>query len=336
MNERQIPYKLLAKYLSRQCTQAELEEINRWLNEDAEHPLLLEKLKRQWEAVRVDASAFVIPDKAAVWNKVQARIRDKAKQIPMYSRSLLIRVSSVAAVIALVLGFSLSFLLNDQKESWQASQFENVVMAPPGQKTQLVLPDGTLVWLNSGSRLSYNYQYSTQDRIVNLEGEAFFDVQKDTQYPFIVKTGAVDVKVHGTAFNVSAYADEEDIMVALLRGKVSLLSADSQQLLTYLSPDQIAMVSKNNLSCQVTPCDAEVESSWHHNLLKFDGTPAKEVWKKLERWYGVDITLSNVSPFQVYWFTIKTESLTELLKMINKITPIEYKLDGKEVTIKYK
>lgn len=336
MNERQIPYELLAKYLSRQCTQAELEEVNRWLNEDAEHPLLLEKLKRQWEAVQVDASVFVIPDKAAVWNKVQARIRDKAKQIPMYSRSLLIRVSSVAAAIALVLGFSLSFLLNDQKESWQASQFENVVMAPPGQKTQLVLPDGTLVWLNSGSRLSYNYQYSTQDRVVNLEGEAFFDVKKDTQYPFIVKTGAVDVKVHGTAFNVSAYTDEENVMVALLRGKVSLLSAADQHVLTYLSPDQIATVSKNNLSCQVESCDAEIESSWHHNLLKFDGIPADEVWKKLERWYGVDITLSNIDPSRAYWFTVKTESLTELLEMINKITPIEYKLNGKEVTIRYK
>ena len=316
MNERQIPYELLAKYLSRQCTQAELEEVNRWLNEDAEHPLLLEKLKRQWEAVQVDASVFVIPDKAAVWNKVQARIRDKAKQVPMYSRSLLIRVSSVAAFIALVLGFSLSFLLNGQKESWQASQFENVVMAPSGQKTQLVLPDGTLVWLNSGSRLSYNYQYSTKDRVVYLEGEAFFDVKKDTQYPFIVKAGAVDVKVHGTAFNVSAYADEDDIMVALLRGKVSLLSATDQKLLAYLSPDQEATVSKRSLSCRVESCDASIESSWHHNLLKFDGTPAKEVWKKLERWYGVDIALSNVSPSQAYWFTIKTESLTELLEMI--------------------
>lgn len=336
MNERQIPYELLAKYLSRQCTQAELEEVNRWLNEDAEHPLLLEKLKRQWEAVQVDASVFVIPDKAAVWNKVQARIRDKAKQIPMYSRSLLIRVSSVAAAIALVLGFSLSFLLNNQKEFWQASQFENVVMAPPGQKTQLVLPDGTLVWLNSGSRLSYNYQYSTQDRIVNLEGEAFFDVQKDTQYPFIVKTGAVDVKVHGTAFNVSAYADEEDIIVALLQGEVSLLSAADQKLLTYLSPDQEATVSKRSLLCRVESCDAEIEASWHHNLLKFDGASVVEVWKKLERWYGVDITLSNVDTSKAYWFTIKTESLTELLEMINKITPIEYKLNGKEVTIRYK
>ncbi|WP_293713657.1 FecR domain-containing protein [uncultured Parabacteroides sp.] len=336
MDEKQIPYELLAKYLSRQCTSTEREEIDRWLKEDSDHHILLEKLRRQWEGARIDTSAFVVPDKAAVWNNIQNRIQRKIKQVPMYSRSLLIRVSTVAAVIALVLGFSLSFLFNNQDESWQAAQFENVIMAPPGQKTQLVLPDGTLVWLNSGSRLSYNYQYSTRDRVVNLEGEAFFDVKKDTQYPFIVKAGEVDVKVHGTAFNVSAYADEENIMVALLRGKVSLLSAADQNVLTYLSPDQIATVSKMNLSCRVESCDAEIESSWHHNLLKFDGIPAGEVWKKLERWYGVDITLSNIDPSRVYWFTVKTESLTDLLEMINKITPIEYKLNGKEVTIRYK
>lgn len=336
MSEQQIPYNLLAKYLSGGCTPEEREEIGRWLDEAPEHQLLLEKLHQQWESAQIDTSTFVIPDKAKVWNKIQARIQNKVKQVPLYPRSLLIRVSSVAAVIALVLGFSLSFLWNGRKESWQASQFENVIIAPSGQKSQLLLPDGTLVWLNSGSRLSYNYQYGTHNRIVSLEGEAFFDVKKDTQHPFTVKAGAVDVKVHGTAFNISAYTEETNIMVALLRGKVSLLSAADQEILTYLSPNQIATVSKNDLSCSVTSCDAETESSWHHELLKFEGIPAKEVWKKLERWYGVDITLSNVSPSQVYWFTIKTESLTELLEMINRITPIEYKLNGKEVTIRYK
>ena len=336
MDKKQIPYELLAKYLSRQCTTEEQEQVIRWLDEEPGHHLLLDKLRKQWEAVRLDTSAYVIPDKKMVWGKIQDRIRYKVKQVPLYSRSLLIRVSSVAAVVALVLGFALSSLINTPEKSWQAAQFENVIIAPPGQKTQLVLPDGTLVWLNSGSRLSYNYQYSTDDRVVNLEGEAFIDVKKDTQYPFIVKAGEVDVKVHGTAFNVSTYADEENIMVALLRGKVSLLSATGQNLLTYLSPNQEAIVSKKNLSCRVESCDAEIEASWRHNLLKFDGAPVEEVWKKLERWYGVDITLSNVDTLKSYWFTIKTESLTELLEMINKISPIEYKLNGKEVTIRYK
>lgn len=336
MDGKQIPYELLAKYLSRQVTPAEQEQVRLWLAEDAAHPALLEKLRTQWEAVRMDTSGYVIPDKAMVWTKIQDRIRQKVKQVPLYPRSFLIRVSSIAALVALVLGFALSFLFDRQETSWQAAGLENVVMAPPGQKTQLVLPDGTEVWLNSGSRLSYNYQYSTRDRVVSLEGEAFFDVKKDTRYPFIVKAGAVDVKVHGTAFNVSAYADEENVMVSLLRGKVSLLSAAGQNLLTYLSPDQAATVSKKDLSCQVTDCDAEIEASWHLNLLKFEGVSSEKVWKKLGRWYGVDITLSNVNPSKAYWFTVKTESLTELLEMINRITPIEYKLNGEEVTVRYK
>lgn len=335
MDEQHIPYELLAKCFSRQCSPIEKEEAERWRKEKPEHEQVFSQLQEQWECIHRDRLADVIPDKSAVWKNIQREIHHQAKQIPLYTRSLLIRIAGIAAVFALIVGFSLSFLFKEGG-SWVASRFENVVMAPSGQKSQLILPDGTQVWLNSGSRLSYNYEFNTRDRVVNLEGEAFFDVKKNQQYPFVVKTGTVDVKVLGTSFNVQAYTDEEDVRIALIHGKVSLLSAVSQNLLTYLSPGQAATVSKNNLSCQVAPCDAEIESSWHQNLLKFDGASAGEVWKKLERWYGVRITLLSANPSNLYWFTVKTESLTELLEMINKITPIEYKLHGEEVTIRYK
>lgn len=335
MDEQHIPYELLAKCFAQQCTPEEHAEAERWRKEKPEHQLVYAQLKEQWERIHLKTSAYVIPNKADVWKNIQQEIHRKAKQIPLYTRSLLIRVAGIAAAIALIGGFSLSYLFNGG-DNWVASHFENVVIAPSGQKSQLLLPDGTEVWLNSGSRLSYSYEFNTHDRVVNLEGEAFFDVKKDQQHPFVVKTGTVDVKVHGTSFNVQAYTDEEDIRVALLHGKVSLLSAASQGLLTYLSPGQEATVSKNSLSCQVVPCNAELESSWHQNILKFDGVSASEVWKKLERWYGVRVILLNANPSNTYWFTVKTESLTELLEMINKITPIEYKLNGEEVTIRYK
>ena len=121
MDEKQIPYELLAKYLSRQCTADEQEQVIRWLDEEPGHHLLLDKLRKQWEAVRLDTSAYVIPDKKMVWGKIQDRIRHKVKQVPLYSRSLLIRVSSVAAVVALVLGFALSSLINNPEKSWQAA-----------------------------------------------------------------------------------------------------------------------------------------------------------------------------------------------------------------------
>lgn len=336
MDENNIPYQLIAKYLSNQCTQTEKECMDHWILEDPKHSLLLEKLEKQWQSIQIDTSAFVIPDQTKVWGKIQDKIRYHINQKQIYTKQLLIRISSIAAVVAFLFSSSLFYLFYKSEDNLQTDLLQNIIIAPPGQKTQLILPDGTLVWLNSGSRLSYSYQYNTHGRNVKLEGEAFFDVKKENHYPFIVKTDLVDIKVHGTAFNVSAYKDDKNITVALLRGKVSLLTENNQKLMTYLVPDQMATVSRDDLSCQVEVCDAEIEASWHHNLLKFDGEPARKVWKKLERWYGVDITLSNVNPSQVYWFTLKTESLTELLEMINKITPIRYELKGKEVIISYK
>lgn len=336
MDEHNIPYNLLAKQMSDTCTAAEQAEIARWLNEDPEHQLLLDKLQRQWNAIQIDPSSYVIPDKVAVWERIQTRIQQQVKQVPLYPRSLLIRVVAVAAVVSLLLGLGISYQVTSNRALWQAAQLENTIISPSGQKTEVLLPDGTQVWLNSGSRLSYNATYGTRQRGVKLEGEAFFDVKQNQSHPFLVSVGELDVKVHGTAFSVSAYKEDNTITVALLRGKVSLLATANQELLTYLLPNQIATIAKKSLACRVTPCDAQVETSWHQNQLKFDGAPIQEVWKKLERWYGVDIALSNLDTNRRYWFTVKTESLTELLEMINKITPISYNVNGKEVTVAYK
>jgi hypothetical protein len=98
----------------------------------------------------------------------------------------------------------------------------------------------------------------------------------------------------------------------------------------------MGLISKGDLLCRVISCDAEVDTGWHLNKLKFEGVSTGELWKKLERWYGVNIIYTNVNPSNRYWLTVKTESLTELLEMINKLTPITYKLDGEEVMIRYK
>lgn len=334
MKEKQTPYILLAKYFSNACTLSEKEKVICWREETPENELLFLKLKEQWENIHQDTFVNVIPDKAIVWEKIQTSIQCTIKQVPLYTRSFLIRVSSIAAMIAVVAGAALGILFFQAEEDVTNNCY--VVLAPSGQKSQLILPDGTLVWLNSDSRLTYGSMYNTSGRIVTLEGEAFFDVKQNNQYPFIVKAGTVDVKVHGTAFNVNAYAEESDISISLLRGSVSVLSSTDQRLLTYLHPNQTASVSKSDMACRIDSCDVETESIWHLNKLKFEGVQATEMWKKLERWYGVRIALQDVSRASAYWFTVKTESLTELLDIINKLTPIEYKLDGEEVTVRYK
>lgn len=336
MEDETLLYKSLAAYFSDEASPTEKEAIDKWRNETSENEALFHTLRKQWEGVKIDTSSYVIPDKSAVWNKIQHTIRTNVRQVPMYTRTLLVKISGAAAAIALLIGFSIAYFIATPSNRSTENVLSNVILAPSGQKSQLVLPDGTEVWLNSGSKLTYNSRYAFSDRVVELQGEAYFDVKHNKEIPFIVKTGVVDIKVHGTAFNVNAYADDENVSVVLERGKVSLLSSAKQELLTYLSPNQSAIVSRNDGNWQVVSCEAQSEACWHLNQLKFEGTPVREVWKKLGRWYGVNISLSNVNPESTYWFTLKTESFTELLEMINRLTPIEYELNGEEVKIWYK
>lgn len=330
-----IPYSLLAKYFSGQCSVQEKTEIEQWKNENAEQQELFCKLERQWKATSRDITDSYIPDKGMIWQKIQHEINQKSRQVPSYTRTVLIRVAGIAAMLAVVLTVSTFMLLKNTEELLPEGN-KSVVIAPAGQKSQLILADGTQVWLNSGTKLTYDDQYSKTNRIVNLEGEAYFEVQSDQQNPFTVKAGEVEVKVHGTSFNVQAYSSEKDIIVSLLTGSVSLLRSADQELLSFLKPNQSAVISRHELLCTVTTCDAETDASWHLNKLKFEGATAENVWRKVERWYGVNITLYNNNPENKYWFSLKTESLTELLRMIDKLTPIEYQLNGEEVVIRYK
>jgi ferric-dicitrate binding protein FerR (iron transport regulator) len=175
-----------------------------------------------------------------------------------------------------------------------------------------------------------------KNRTVRLEGEAFFEVSKSEEIPFIVESGLVTVEVHGTSFNVKAYKKDKTASVALLKGSVSLLSPSTNKRLTYLKPDEMAIIHAQDLRYEVLACDAGNESIWHLNKLHFENAPAGEVWEKLERWYGVNIKIENMKPDLTYRFTIKTETLTELLALIHKLTPVEYKLNGEEVSVRYK
>jgi ferric-dicitrate binding protein FerR (iron transport regulator) len=166
-----------------------------------------------------------------------------------------------------------------------------------------------------------------------LQGEAFFEVTKDPRKVFIVQSGDVSVQVHGTSFNVSAYDTDPDIAVSLESGSVSLFNNKNGVVLAQLQPNQMGRVSKADLSCSIVADDTGITKLWTNNILKVYDNNIYEVVKKLERWYGVDITLENANPDSRYTFVVKTESMKELLGLLNKMTPITYKIEGKEVTI---
>jgi ferric-dicitrate binding protein FerR (iron transport regulator) len=272
----------------------------------------------------------VIPDKEKVWMKIMSKI-SKPMSVKMYSRHFVYRAVGIAVFIALAIGFFPSHFIHKNKAASIVS-----FVTQPGQRAQVYLPDGTKVWLNSDTKLSYSTDYSLTNRNVKLNGEAFFDVVKDRYNQFNVSAGNYKVCVHGTAFNFKAYPDCSNFEVSLLRGRVSVFCLKNNALLANLLPNYKIVISPQNGGSHIQSCDARLESLWMEGEMRIEGANLYEVSKKMEKWYGVNIHTVKFKSDREYWMTIKTESLRETLELINKITPIDYIIKGKEVTITYK
>jgi ferric-dicitrate binding protein FerR (iron transport regulator) len=194
------------------------------------------------------------------------------------------------------------------------------VSAKPGARTKLVLPDGTQVWLNSGSKLHYKNDFNTALREVYLDGEAFFDVVKDANHPFIVHTSAINVKVLGTAFNIKSYPRDENIETTLLRGLIEVTRKDDPSAPKVILRPNEKLVFNKHINPEheaaeairhpgqpqeqmsnifVTPIPKnipdsdKVETSWLYNKLVFDGDSFAELAAKMERWYNIKISFRN-------------------------------------------
>ncbi len=326
---RMPPYPLIAKHLANQTTNQEDAELLAWRNDLPENEKLFTELSAEWDLANKNFSGEnIFPDKEKIWNKIQKKIQPL---VISYPKSFVIRVASIAATVALLIGLSISFLVNDKIT--EIPTLTSTFIAPQGQKSQLILADGTKVWLNSGTSLTYTNKFGDKDRKVELTGEAFFDVTKNKDLKFVVSTGKVDVVVHGTAFNIKSYPADVNVSVSLLRGKVDVVSSGNEKSLALMAPGQKVVVSKSNMKTVTEKCDADVEGIWRLEKLKFEGANITEVAQKLGKWYGVDITVNNANRFNKYWFTVKSESLAEILKSMNSLHPIKYNIEGDKVLI---
>ncbi|MBD8346708.1 FecR family protein [Dysgonomonas sp. HGC4] len=334
MNNKQIPYDILARHIRQECTDDEQRYIENWISSSDDNKKLFEQLLHEWEYIYDSPEKIVYPDRNNIWDNIQTQLFASVAEAS-YSKKLLIKVCSVAAMIALIIGAATTLIIKSAADSSFLAESITTIETMQGQKMQMTLPDGTQVWLNSESKLTYSAAFNKSSREVNLEGEAFFDVKKNEKKKFIVKASNINVEVKGTAFDVSAYSADENIIVSLLRGKVGIVSKDGKHL-TDLESNEMVVVSKKDLQYSLYKSDAETHRAWIENELIFYNSDIHQVAKKLERWYGINITLINPDEKQKYTFSVKTESLRELLELFNKITPIEYSIKGKEVTITHR
>lgn len=316
---------LLRRFFSEKVTPSEYTALRSEV-EKATDETLDETFSALWEETQ-EIPAMDVHIKSDVLSKIEKRVI-----VPKSRPSFSSWVKYAATILLPLLVTAASFYYFGKN---QGEEELFTVFAENGHKTQVFLPDGTKVWLNSDSYLSYSSQFNNQNRTVTLKGEAFFDVTKDQKHSFTVKAGDVNVVVHGTAFNVSAYPDEPTMNVSLLRGAVRVENDKEKSKGVDLKPNQKVQISKNLKDWHLASCNAELECLWTRNMLRFENTPAMEVFHKLEKWYGVDIQVKNLDLSTRYGFVLKTESLREMLDLINKITSINYQIKGEEVTIRY-
>lgn len=315
---------ILEKYIQGSINEEEYNELRGRVRDDSDETVR-EMLDACWQK---DLNIHSMPREAK--ERMRGRINQKVKREAR--RILLKRVSTIAAAVLLPL-FIISTVYF-YRESSRYRQIPNIVSVNKGQRAGITLPDGTIVYLNSESRLTYTPEFNDKMREVTLEGEAFFDVTPDKRKPFVVKTSVFDVEVLGTSFNVSVYEDDNVVETALVEGKVKLTMNRSASKPVYLTPSQKFVYARNERRGQISIMEEDSELAWRQGILVFNDEPLEEVFKKIERWYGVTIhydkhTLVNDN----FTGQFKLISVQEMMNILRMHYNLKFKIEKNDIYI---
>ena len=243
-----------------------------------------------------------------------------------------IPILKVAAILVLIGTFLL--VLIDNGEDTLMTQQEIIKHAKRGQKLTVFLPEGTKVILNSDSEIRYQLPF-TDVREVSLIGEAFFEVQRDPEKPFIVKADQITTTVLGTSFNVRSYPEEEQRTISVITGKVKIEDGYGHE--ESLNPNIQGVLHVESRDLLVSQFDPKTVVGWKDGLLVFDQTPLEEVFKVLSRRYGVDFIISDDTKLKgAYSGEYTGASLDKVLKGISLTSGFNYSLSNDTVTIQPK
>ena len=206
----------------------------------------------------------------------------------------------------------------------------NTLSTPTGGQYNIVLADGTKVYLNAVSSIKYPTQFNGDQRIVELDGEAYFEVAKNKNKPFIVKSGDQDIEVLGTHFNVHAYDNESVVKTTLLEGSVAVNYKNQKAI---LKPGQQSNVSDKFNKITIKQVDTEAAIAWKNGRFKFDNADLKTIMRQLERWYGIKVEYrGDVSDVRFNGGTFMNKNLSEVLKVL-ELSNIKFKVEGKTIIV---
>lgn len=322
-----IENSLIVKYLANECSEAEKKEIEDWIQAQPTRKKEVESFKKIWEAKKeIDLKTRT----DAAWNDVFNRIKieETAKTVlriyPISKQIMKVAASITFFLILTTAAIYFSGILETKQPlfTW------NDKTTMPGEKCFITLSDSTKIVLNAGSKIKYPTRFTLSMREVFLEGEAYFEVAHNASKPFIVHTNNILTTVLGTKFNISAFAEEKEIAVSLVDGKVQISKekADVAEKLVVLTPNQQLVYDMNEDVSRVGGFDLQKETGWKDNILVFDNEPLSKVFVELERSFGVKFELKNKSiANKKIKANFKNESVWTVANVISKATGLKYK-----------
>lgn len=315
----------IIRLFSGEASPDEKDEIRVWLNQSSDNRKLFGDLREIWLSAGVSGNKDEFNLDKAI-EKFKQKIHQSSRKIYMQRIGIIFKYAAIALLL-----FALPVFYFLGRNSSIPEESYTTIACAYGDKSTINLPDGSLVYLNSGSKLTFNNNFQHQFRRVSIEGEAYFSVRENPQIPFIVKAADVEIKVLGTEFNVKAYPEEDIISTTLAEGKIELgvknqkIMMEPKQRLDY---DLLAREMTLYDLADITP-----DIEWKEGRLIFRNESLEELELKLERWFDVDIDFADEN-VKKRRFTgiLERESILETLSYFNLSQHVGYRIKNNNIT----
>lgn len=326
---------LINRYLDNDLSIEEEKELTILLISDRNKQTYFEDCARSRARMFIPRFEF---DRDKNYRIVHAYIRSQNKYV---FRKRLYLILKIAAVLLFLLSVSLSsYLIKRDVDRAKIADAQYYRMEVPlGSQTKMILPDSTVVFLNSGSILKYKPSFTTErEREIYLSGEAYLEVFKDPSHPFIVHTDDLNVKVLGTRFNISAYQDDETVEVNLLEGKINVFFSSETAGNYFLSPNESLIYDKQLKQTRVRNEDARNSAAWTLGKLCFVNAPLLSILKDIERIYDVRFDIHSLYvEKEIFTGSISTKlAIEDILKYIDVDSKYIWSYEGNEIFLRDK
>ncbi|MGM9760815.1 MAG: FecR family protein [Parabacteroides sp.] len=322
--QQQIEEQALIRYCTGQATEQECEAVEAWLAQSPEHEQLLKRLMSlSWHADLLRVTPQVDTEKA--WQQTCRKLQGETVSLP---RRLWMKYQSVAAILLLPLVMTFSLLYFQALQSGKEEGRMVEVRTNPGMTTRLELPDGSKVHLNSESTLRYPSSFAQAERRVELEGEAYFEVEKEPERPFVVKTPhQTQVEVLGTTFNLDAYESEPALQATLLTGKIRFAYTRGTAVHTLdVKPGHKVVYDVAASEPHLFTTNGLSESAWKEGKIIFDSTPLPEALRMLEKRFHVRLILQNPRlKKEAFTGTFTSQRLERILEVFRLSSDIRWR-----------